>query len=436
MKPSSPRTPKVLAVHNYYKLPGGEDKCFEDEVRMLREHGHDVQTLTVHNDLVDQIGRIKLAARTVWNRDAAGRLRDLVRQEKFDVVHFHNTFPLLSPAVYAAARSEGAAVVQMLQNFRLLCPGAFLMRDGKVCEDCLGKTVPWPAIQHSCYRGSRTASAVVAGLNGVHRILGTWRKEVDVFLAMTEFGKRKYVEGGLPIERILVKPNFVHPAPVAGDGGGGYALFVGRLSKEKGLDTLLAAWKMLQPNIRLKIVGGGPLEDQVRDAAAHDSRIEYVGFCDADAVYGLMQSASCLVFPSIWYEGLPKTIIESFACGTPVLTSDIGAQAEVVRHSENGMHFKAGDAGRLAAQVVTMFRDSDRLQEMRVAARLSYTNLYDEAENYRQLIDVYAVAIANLAGDSASSSKSDLVQPHLQNLPLTASPKSTVSAGHVHPVRK
>lgn len=388
---------KVLAVHNYYKLPGGEDKCFEDEVKMLRERGHEVQTLTVHNQVIDRIGKFKLATQTIWNRDSASRMKEYVRRERFDVVHFHNTFPLLSPSVYAAVRSEGAAAVQMLQNYRLLCPGAFLMRDGKVCEDCLGSSIPWAAVKHGCYRGSRLASAVVAGMTTAHRVLRTWQNQVDVFLAMTEFGRNKFIEGGLPAEKILVKPNFVNPAPESGTGEGGYALFVGRLSQEKGLDTLLAAWEQLSEDIPLKIVGGGPLESQVREAAANDPRIEYMGFCDTQAVYGLMGKAGCLMFPSIWYEGLPKTIVESFACGTPVLTSDIGAQAEVVVQSETGLHFKVGDAEDMRYQIALMFGDRLKLSEMRRTARETYEKLYGESENYHRLMEVYEIAMRNVS---------------------------------------
>src|SRR5262245_40071540 len=170
---------RILLVHNFYQQAGGEDQVFADETKLLRDHGDAVEQFTVHNDAVQQMGRLALARRTVWNKDSYRALRDAVRAHHAEIVHFHNTFPLISPAGYKAAHDEGAAVVQTLHNYRLMCPTATFYRDGGVCEDCLGRSIPWPGIAHACYRDSRSASAVVAAMLTVHRARGTWQHAVD-----------------------------------------------------------------------------------------------------------------------------------------------------------------------------------------------------------------------------------------------------------------
>src|SRR5437773_765730 len=228
---------KILVVHNYYKQAGGEDQCVAAEVEMLQAHGHEVTQYVLHNDAIDRMSRLEVATRTIWSRRAYREIRELIHSHRPEIAHFNNTFPLISPAAYYAARAEKVGVVQTLHNFRLLCPNALFFRAGRVCEDCLGKSIPWPGVVHKCYRGSRAASATTAAMLAVHRMLGTWREAVDTYIALTDFGRQKFIEGGLPPEKIAVKPNFVHPDPGPGAGTGGYAIFVGRLSEEKGLQT-------------------------------------------------------------------------------------------------------------------------------------------------------------------------------------------------------
>src|SRR5688500_5602362 len=327
----------ILLVHNFYQQPGGEDQVFADEAKMLRDRGHDVRQITVHNDAVDRMGKLALARRTIWTRAAYDALRDAAAAHRADVVHFHNTLPLISPAGDRAAHDAGAAVVQTLHNYRLLCPTATFYRDGGVCEDCMGKFVPWPGVWHKCYRDNRAASAVIATMLTVHRALRTYRDEVDVFIALTEFARRKFVEGGLPAEKIIVKPNFVDPDPGVGSGGGGYVLFVGRLTEEKGVGTLLQAWETLAGQVPLKICGDGPLRPRVESAAARtELNVQYLGRRPLDEVQLLMGESALLIFPSTWYEGLPRTIVESFAKGTPVLASDLGSMTELVADGRTG----------------------------------------------------------------------------------------------------
>ena len=254
---------KIVLGHGHYQQAGGEDAVFADEAALLAERGHDVIRFTVHNDEIARLGRLAVAGRTFWNRQVHADLAALFAREQPALLHCTNTFPLMSPAVYYAAAAAGVPVVQSLHNYRLLCPNALLLRDGRVCEDCLGKVFAWPAIQHGCYRDSRAGSAVVAGMLAAHRGLGTWTRRVDRYIVLTEFARRKFTAGGLPADKLSVKPNFVSPDTGPGSGGGGYAVYVGRLSEEKGIASLLAAWIDRRLEIPLKIVGDGPLAEEV-----------------------------------------------------------------------------------------------------------------------------------------------------------------------------
>lgn len=378
----------ILLVHNYYQQAGGEDQVFADETALLRQRGENVAQYAMHNDAVDALGKVALARKTIWNSDSYDALRSAVRENRAEVVHFHNTFPLISPAGYKAARDEGAAVVQTLHNYRLLCPTATFYRDGKVCEDCLGRRVPWPGVMHKCYRGNRAASAAVASMLTVHRARGTWQHAIDRYIALTEFSRSKFIEGGLPADKIIVKPNFVHPDPGLGAGGGGFALFVGRLTDEKGVRTLLRAWQEYRPALPLKILGDGPLRDEV-SAASGSSGIEYLGRRPLVEVLAASGQADVLVFPSQWYEGLPRTIVEAYAKGTPVVASRLGSMTELVEEGSTGRLFSPGDAAALA----DMVRDGSEFRSMRAAARKRYEMCYTADQNYSMLIAAYKAAI-------------------------------------------
>jgi glycosyltransferase involved in cell wall biosynthesis len=380
---------KILIVHNYYQQPGGEDHCLAAEVAMLEANGHEVITYRISNDAIDGMNRLRLAARTIWSRGAYREVRGLIRKHRPRIAHFHNTFPLISPAGYYAAQVENVRVVQTLHNYRLLCPNALFFREGRVCEDCLGRTFPWPGIVHKCYRGNRAASAATATMLAVHRAKGTWRGAVDVYIALTEFGRQKFIAGGLPTDKIVVKPNFVYPDPGPGAGEGGYAIFVGRLSAEKGVHTLLKAWKNLRGAMPLKIVGDGPLAATVSAAAAEDAGIQWLGSQPSEAVYSLIGGATFLVLPSECYETFGRVGIEAFAKGTPVLASRLGAMAEVVDHGRTGLHFEPGDARDLALKAQQFLSEPQPVKRMRQAARQEYERKYTAATNYRLLMAIY-----------------------------------------------
>jgi glycosyltransferase involved in cell wall biosynthesis len=273
-----------------------------------------------------------------------------------------------------------------------MCVNSVFFRDSHVCEDCLGKRFPWPGILHACYRDSRSASAVVASMNGLHRLAGTWRTKIHVYVALTEFARHKYIAGGLPAEKIVVKPNFVYPSPQPGHGQGRYALFVGRLSAEKGIATLLKAWQAAANALPLKIVGDGPLSGIVDDSARQNPAIEYLGRRSSDEVTQLMGQAEFLVFPTECYEGMPRTVIESFAVGTPVVASNIGSTATMVVPGETGFHFTPGSVAELRERVEWCSQNLDQLRAMRSRARHEFEKNYTGTANARMLLAIYASA--------------------------------------------
>jgi glycosyltransferase involved in cell wall biosynthesis len=379
---------RVMLCHNHYQQPGGEDQSFAAEAALLEARGHDVLRYTLHNDAIRDMATWRVAAKTFYNRDVASELRTMMRGFRPDVVHCTNTFPLISPAVYYAARDAGAAVVQSLRNYRQLCPSALLMRDGKVCEDCVGKAFAWPGVIHGCYRESRLASAVVAGMTTWHSLVGTWRQRVDLYFTLTQFARQKFIQAGWPADRIAVKPNFIAPDPGPGEGQGGYAIFVGRLSPEKGIHTLLDAWSKLPPGMPLKILGQGPLAADVEAFAREHQHVELLGHRALPEVLDLIGAARLLVMPSIWYETFGRTIIEAFARGTPVVASNLGAMAELVEDGVTGLRFTAGSANDLAEKVTTVW-NHPLLDAMRRACRREYELRYTADRNYEMLIDLY-----------------------------------------------
>lgn len=396
----------VLIAHNYYQQPGGEDQVFVNEAELLESRGHRVIRYEEHNSRIGNGDVAGAAVGAVWRAKSARSLTELVRRHKPDVAHFHNTFPLISPAAHYAVQREGVPVVQTLHNYRLLCPNATFFRDGAVCEECLERQSLLPAIAHGCYRGSRRATTAVATMLSVHRAAGTWQREVDLYIALSEFARRKFIEGGLPASRIVVKRNFVALDPGVGAGTGGYALFVGRLSAEKGISVLASAWAELV-DIPLVVVGDGPLAGALEgfaDGAASKGgcglnspphKITLMGRQPRDRVLGLMRDARVLIFPSQWYEGAPMTIAEAFACGLPVIASNLGSMAESVDHQRTGVLFQAGNAADLAEKVRWAFEHPEAMVAMRAAARREYEEKYTADRNYEELMAIYETAIAN-----------------------------------------
>lgn len=382
----------IVVCHNYFRERGGEDQVFEDEVGLLRAGGHEVVEFVRRNTEMSGIDVSLIAVQAPWNRSAYKELLDTARSVSADVVHIHNTLPQLSPAVFKAARASGAAVVHTLHNYRWACPKGILFRDGQPCEECLGLTIPWPAIRHSCYRESRVGSTVVATTLAVHNVLGT-PQSADAYIAAGTFIKEKMIEAGLPGDRIHLKPNFLDPDPGPGDGAGGFAMYLGRLSPEKKVDTLLAAWEQLEQPVPLKISGDGPLRRDVEAAAARMPNIDYLGFAPREEVNRLLGEAGFLVFTSGTYEAQPLTILESFARGTPVIAGRLGAMATMIEDGVTGWLFEPGDATELAQLVSKAYQDGDALQGMRSSVRAEFQAKYSIARNLDRLIDIYHEAM-------------------------------------------
>jgi glycosyltransferase involved in cell wall biosynthesis len=384
----------ILMLHNGYRIRGGEDESFETEWRMLRDAGHTVQTIHVHNGDVEEKGKVAVALQSVWSKSSYDLVDRRLRERHFDVLHVQNFFPLLSPSVYAAAKKHNVAVVQTLRNYRLLCPSVFLFRDGHVCEDCVGKTFKYPSVLHGCYRNSRLGSLSVAAMCGIHSLAGTWEKNVDVYISLTDFARQKFVQAGFAEEKIVTKANCVYPDPGAGNGKGGFALFVGRLSAEKGIATLLSAWERLKSDWVLKIAGEGPLSAELRARTRNNPTVEWLGPKSSSEVKDLMGAAKVTVFCSEWYETFGRVAIESFAKGTPVIASRIGALAEVVDHFRTGLLFEPGNAGDLARQIKWCFDNPAAIDSMRQLARAEYEQKYTAAVNCMRLTECYELALA------------------------------------------
>lgn len=389
---------RILLVHNTYQDRGGEDVVFVQERQLLESGGHEIVEYQRHNSEIKQYSRLRkisLLGRTVWAADSNRELGALLRQTKPDVVHIHNTFPLISPSIYWACREEQIPVVQTLHNYRLFCPGANFSRAGKTCEDCIGGNF-WNGVRHGCYRDSRIETAPVALMLYVHHARKTWHRMVDRYIVLTGFARDRFVQAGLPPEKIVIKPNCVDPDPGMKVEEGSYALCVGRVSDEKGVSTLMKAWRQLPRSCTLRVVGDGPARAKLQSEAAADglSNITFLGQQPRERVIEAMKGARFVVFPSELYENLPLTIIEAFACGTPVLASRLGAMSEIVEEGRTGRFFRAGDADELARVAAQAWERPEQLRILGKQARREYEAKYTAAANLQQLTEIYRGVIA------------------------------------------
>lgn len=388
---------KIVIVHNTYRQPGGEDTVVSAEKDLLSQAGNEVREYLRHNTEINPGGtcsNIALGMRTVWSASSRNELSRLIRECKPDIAHFHNTFPLISPAAYYACRDFGVPVVQTLHNYRLFCSAATFFREGKICEDCLGKG-RWQAVRHACYRQSRSASATVVAMLSFHHWYGTWTKLVDCYIALSEFSRTKFIDAGLPVEKIVVKPNFVLPDPGVGRGLRENAVYLGRLSEEKGLRTLLKAWAQVNPSFTLHIIGDGPMLVEIRSQITRSglSNVRLEGRLSREASLKVLQSARVVILPSSCYENCPMTSAEAFACATPVIASCLGALEEIVHDGRTGLHFRPGDAEDLARKIEWALAHPNEMFEMGQNARAEYEKKYTAEGNYKMLMDIYKRAI-------------------------------------------
>ncbi len=385
----------VLLAHAYYQERGGEDAVFERERDLLSSHGIEVHSLVRYNRDLGGLGRLAQLRRTWWNADVYAEAQAMIRAHDIDVLHVTNITPGLSPSIYHAAADAGVPIVQSVHNYRPTgCLNGLFLAGGQVCERCSGKCVSWPGMIRGCYRGSRLTSSVMAATRTAHSLWKSPQSLIARWIALTNFAREKLIAGGLPAERVVVKPNFLPITPAVGPGDGGYALFVGRLSAEKGVQTLIQGWQRCPDAPRLMVAGDGPERTALEQQAMGDDRIEFVGALPAAQVLDYMSRAAFLVIPSEWYEVFPLTILEAQAVGTPIVASNIGNLPDLVTDGETGWLFAPGDPEGLAKTVQQVLQDRPRWPDFRRAARRRFEEIGTAAQNFELLVAIYEQVVA------------------------------------------
>jgi glycosyltransferase involved in cell wall biosynthesis len=356
----------------------------DDEARLLSEAGHDVEVLAPTVGSPSRWELLRTGARVIWSRDAAAEVREIIRRFSPDVVHAHNLFPGLSPSVLREVDGR-VPLVMTLHNFRLICLPGVLYRDGKICEDCLGR-VPWPGVIHGCYQGTVPASLALGVSLALHRSIATF-DGVDLFLAISQFVRTKHIEGGLPPERVVVKPHFVWAGRLR-KRVGEYFLYLGRLSREKGVDTLLAACR--KGKTKLVIAGGGPEEPRLRSTAPPN--VKFLGTVSPARAVNLISSARAILVPSLSYEAAGRVVLEAYASGVPALASKVGGLPEVVRDGVTGLLLPRGDESAWA-EAMQRFDDSESERMGRNALQL-WNQHYGPKTGLARLEEAYRIALA------------------------------------------
>ncbi|MGH2556240.1 MAG: glycosyltransferase family 4 protein [Actinomycetota bacterium] len=391
----NPHLPRVLLVHNRYQERAGEDLSFDADRRVLAENGVEITEYVRDNREIEGAGpfeKLRMVVGTSWAAGAKAEIRELLKEWRPDVVHFHNTFPLISPAPYWACRAAGVPVVQTLRNFRIFCAPGILFRDGHICHDCVGKLPQWPGVLHACYRGSRSQTVPVTAMQTFHGLAGTWTKLVDAYIAASPFMRSKLIELGLPSEKIHVRADVVEGVS-PGNRHAAFALFVGRLTVEKGVRTLLDAWSTVV-GMHLKLVGTGPLETEVRERVSSSDlhgRVEVLGPLPSDQTIALIREAAVVVVPSESYETFGRVPLEAAGCGVPTIASRLGALTDTVQHGVTGLLFSPGVAADLAAAACWVRDHPDEMVEMGSKAREQYELHYSPSSTFERLMEIYGL---------------------------------------------
>ena len=382
------RRMRILIAHNAYLYRGGEDTVVEAEIALLRRHGHEVMLYRRDNTELDTLPRRQAAMDSVWSKRTVVEVDRLLESFRPHLIHAHNTFPLISPSLYGVANRSDIPVVQTLHNFRLLCPQAMLMRNGRYCDDCVGRW-PWRAVLHRCYRGSLAQSAVSAGMVSSHRMLGTWRHRIRRYIVLNQMCREIFIRGGLPAEKLSIKPNFVAAGGAPGEHARRGGLFIGRLAPEKGLLTLAQAIRQ-KPLIRIAVCGSGPLQATIEQSEG----LDYIGFEQGEALRARISNAEFLVMPSTGIESFGLAAIEAFACGTPVIASRHGGLREIVEHGHNGLLVTPGNADELANAIAYAVSNPMQMRRMGLEAYQTYLARYTPERNYTTLLAIYHQALA------------------------------------------
>jgi glycosyltransferase involved in cell wall biosynthesis len=385
---------KILIAHNNYQQRGGEDFVVEQETELLRSHGHQVFTLRENNNRILSMSTFDLARIVFWNQQTDDSVRAIIERENIDLVHVHNYFPLISPAIFQAASECGVAVVHTAHNYRLICVNALLFRDGKTCRDCVSEGNFLPGVMHRCYRESYAASAFSAISLGWHQHRKTITDSVDRFIALSAFAADELANGGIQREKIAVKPNFVISDVIPSATSGDYVVIAGRLTAEKGMPMICKSWGKLQTPIPLRIAGDGTLRSDIVELARSNENAHYEGWLEEPALLELIRNARILLFPSLMFEtAVAVSVIQALSAGTPVIISDVCAAAPIIVKSGAGTTFKSGDPDDLLRVVEALWHDESRLQEMRRSARALYESTFTAEAAYERMIEIYKEAM-------------------------------------------
>jgi len=400
---------KILLGHNFYRssAPSGEDGVYRNERKLLEDNGVDVIAYEKFNDDLDDSSlskRVKIALDSAWSSGSYQQLSELIKKSKPDVVHFHSLFPQISPSAYAACFDCGVPVVHTLHNFRPICPGAMLIRDGKPCEDCIGTNL-LPSLQHKCYRDSLLATGANAWQITRNRWAGTYQK-VSKYIALTEFAASRYVKAGFDKDSLVVKPNFLSSQALESknnffveNSSTDYAVFVGRLSDEKGIKTLIHAWDKVD-SLSLKVVGDGVLRDELEVFVKDNGlNVEFLGFMPNEHVLDIVAQAKVQIIPSECYEGFPMVVVEAYALGIPIVASRIGSLEEVIIEGETGLKYTAGDSADLANKVNMLSANDLLLSKMKSNAQKLFKNNYTADANFKMLMAIYQQVIEENKGE-------------------------------------
>ena len=385
---------KILFIHNTYQQRGGEDVIFENESELMESHGHSVERLLFDNHQIKtSLDKFLTGVKSLYNFESAKLVEAVIKNFSPDLIHVHNLFPIASPAILYVADKYKIPVVLSIHNYRLICPSATLLHNGKIYEKSIHSIFPLDAIVKGVYRGSKIQTASAVLMTGTHKLLGTWKNKVTRYIVMSQFAKNKFLDSSLNVaeEKWSIKPNFSPDMGVGDTARENSFLFIGRLTAEKGIETLLEAARIT--GFKLEILGDGPMREVVENYASQHQNIVYAGFKQKQEIIQALKKCKALLFPSVWYEGFPMTILEAFSVGTPVISSKLGAMVEMIEDQVNGLHVKPGDVEDLVEKMRLLTTQPDLARILGKNARCTYEDKYAPEKNYEQLLAIYVQVI-------------------------------------------
>jgi len=423
---------KVLLIHNFYKsiAPSGEDIVFRKESELLKKSGVKVVSYQKNNDnIMSILDMIRAGINILWSRRSYKEISELIDREKPDLAHFHNIWYLISASAYKACKDKGIPIIQTFHNFRVICINGLLYRSGRICEKCLEheniEGLPFKtdknklrilvnSLRYGCYRESRLHSLPLALANYISWRLGIWNRYVDAYICLTEFARQKFIRAGLPAHKIHLKPNFLDNNLNPHYFHRNYAVFLGRITPEKGVNVLIDAMKLIRLQVQqtdgrrpqqikasqatvnkdmgfsLKIIGDGQLRATYEEETKKIGlAISFEGKMNFDKYVEILKNAMFVVLPSLCYEGFPMVICEAYACGKPIIASRIGALPELILDKETGLLFQPNSARDLAQKIAWMIDNDSECIRMGKRARIEFEEKYYEKKNADKLIKIY-----------------------------------------------